>query len=213
MGEIPFGLAALLLALQTQGPPAQDWTRVLTLRPGDEVVVTTGDRAAMDAIFADASAERIRLLAFGSAAVDDALRTLLRASISAADLAAALDGRQLAAGEVTLGPRGLTSGGRMIATVGTVVREIARRDVDQVRRREDHRPAVSAGVSLIVAGAGMIGLNVIGLSSDRTTQPGSSRDGYLGTPGVVIGGSLVIAGGILLHRSHATRVIYRRPRS
>jgi hypothetical protein len=142
--------------------------------------------------------------------VDDAIKALLRASVSPADVASALDGREVSTGDVTLGPRGLTSGGRVIATVGTVVREIARRDVETIRGRTRRGPSAVAGIALIVAGAGMVVLNAIGLSNDTSVPPGSPRDGYLGLPGVLIGGGLVVTGGVLLHRARATRVVYRR---
>ena len=200
---------ALLLAMQSQAFSAQDWSRVIALRPGDQVVVTTSGSARLDAIFADASDERVRVLAVGSPAVADAIGTLLRASFTAADLAAAIDGRQLAAADVTLGPRGLTSRGALIATTANIVREIERRHVEEVRLRSSRRRAsASGGLALIAAGTGMIVLNAIGLSSGTTLRPGEPRDGYLGVPGVVIGGALVITGGVLLGR--AQPVIYRR---
>jgi hypothetical protein len=56
----------------------------------------------------------------------------------------------------------------------------------------------------------MVVLNAIGLSNDTSVPPGSPRDGYLGLPGVLIGGGLVVTGGVLLDRARATRVVYRR---
>ena len=211
MTGIPTAVAAMLLNLQSPALPGQDWSRVIALRPGDQVVVTIGRNGALDAMFAEATDDRMRVLAIGSPAVADAIRTLRRASFTAADIGMALDGRHLAAAEVTFGPRGLTSRGTVIATTANVVREIARHNVDEVRRRSSRRRAPpSAGLALIAAGTGMVVLNAIGLSSGTTIRPGEPRDGYLGVPGVVIGGALVITGGVLLRRAHALQVIYRR---
>jgi hypothetical protein len=214
--------AALLLTLQSPAAMPQDWSRVLTLRSGEEVVVTTVAGGALDAVFAGASADRMRVLALGSGEVAIAIRTLLRGSLTTDRLAAALDGHEFASGDVSLGPRGLTSRGRLIATTPTVVREFNRADITEIRggrggRAGRRRPPAAAGLALIVAGSGMIVFNSLGLAGDATIPPGGERDGYLGGTGIAIGSALVVGGGVILYRlakarSHTSRVIYSNPR-
>jgi hypothetical protein len=61
---------------------------------------------------------------------------------------------------------------------------------------------VAGGIALIVAGAGMVTINSLGVAEGTTIPPGGERDGYLGKPGIVIGSGLVIIGAVLLYRAH-----------
>ena len=90
------------------------------------------------------------------------------------------------------------------ATASLLLDENSRDEVSQApRRRNVRREMTVAGVALAASGVAMIAVNSRGLAGGATIPPGGERDGYLGKPGVVIGGALVITGIVLIVRAHA----------
>ena len=98
-------------------------------------------------------------------------------------------------------PSEMFSRTQLVAATSNISGETVIRGAVQ-RRKNPRRDMTIAGVVLMASGTAMMAVNSAGLASGTTIPPGGERDGYLGKPGVVIGGALVVTGIVLIVKAH-----------
>ena len=179
-----------------------DWSRVLALRSGQQIMITADGTGALPRRMVTADDASVVVL-------NDAVTTMPPEVVRVCEdlaanepraLAATLSGRSLERSGVVLGPDGVVLSGSRIAGLDDILTRVDRNKVIEITAESPtDRGKKKTGMALIVAGFASM---LVG-AAFKNPEAGPGVGWYIGVP-------LVVAGIAVRHESGPHGLIYRR---
>jgi hypothetical protein len=203
------------LTTTAQLTPTADWSRVLTLTPGREIVLSAGRYSRSKQRLLSADSTGLTVLNVGDPAISKEVRNLLvsTAAQHPTYFADADRGAQFVLSKgVLLGPAGVFQAGRRLFDIAHVVERVPRDDVMEVSILKKHIGQHAKRGLLIGAAAGALVGGIGASTCGPDTEPGYCNVGGMTAAGALLGGLMGLEYGtiigIIVPRS--PDVIYRR---
>src|SRR5260221_9735641 len=133
-------LSSAIEIIQQDSTPTAKWSRVRTLAPGTEIIVTTKDSSLGQRLFVAADDSNLTVLNVTGSMLSSAAKDVLRdMAANHPDYVAVADTQSFANGSVRVAPDGVFVSDRKVADLGQVVETIARRDIAEITTRQKGR--------------------------------------------------------------------------
>jgi hypothetical protein len=201
---------------QTSSESARAWTRVTTLAPGTEIILTTRGTMSAARVFVVADESGLTALNLSGPSLPAEVTKTLRkmASESPERFAAISRGAGFTDGKVHLGLDGVMVGGQRIAAIDDVLDRPSRADVLEIRTAKPRSTGALGAAGAVVGAVGGLFLGgLVGAAVENNVHPCRCDDpglmgALVGMPVGAIGGGVL---GYYAARQVAPDVIYHAP--